>query len=126
MGLTMVMEHPVEAALGTDIQASISQDRHDLPRRQGRELGLVAGEQNPLTLLIREAVRNQAVAAFTAIQAVPITRKLTSPALQGGEPHAQQICHFLSPSTSRYGGIKDLQGLAAILRRGQSTSSSPQ
>jgi hypothetical protein len=126
MGLAMVMEHPVEAALGTDIDPSIGKDRHDLPRRQGRELGLVAGEQDPLTLLIREAVRNRAVAAFTAIQSVPITRKLAPPALQRGEPHAQQICHFLSPSTGRYGGLKDLQGLAAILRRGQSPASSPQ
>ncbi len=126
MGLAMVVQYAVEAALGTDIQASISQDRHDLPRRQRREFGLVAGEQDPLTLLIREAVRDQAVAAFTAIQAVPIIRKLTSPALQGGEPHAQQICHFLSPSTGRYGGIKDLQRLTAILRCGQSPSSSPQ
>ena len=126
MGLAMVMEHPVEAALGTDVDPSISQDRHDLPRRQGRELGFVAGEQYPLTLLIRKAVRNQAVAAFTAIQAVPITCELPPPALQRGEAHAQQCGHLSGPCTGRHGGIEDLQGLAAILRGGQSTSSSPQ
>jgi hypothetical protein len=71
-------------ALGTDVQAPISQDRHDLAWRQCREFRLVAGEQDPLPLLLAQAVRNQAVAAFTAIQAVPITRELPPPALQGG------------------------------------------
>jgi hypothetical protein len=82
--LAVVIEHPVEAALGTDIQASISQNRHDLPWRQRREFRLVAGEQDPLPLLLAQAVRNQALAAFTAIQAVPITGELPPPALQGG------------------------------------------
>jgi hypothetical protein len=126
MGLAMGMEHPVEAALRPDIQAPIGKDRHDLPRRQRRKLGLVAGEQDPLPLLVSESVRNQAMAAFTAIQAVPITRELPPPALQGGEPHAQQHRHLSGPCTSRDGLIEDLQGLAAILRRGQSPSSSPQ
>jgi len=126
MGLAMVMEHPVRAALGTDVDPSIGKDRHDLPRRQGRELRLVAGEQDPLALLVAQAMRHQAVAAFTAIQAVPITRELPPPALQGGEPHAQHRRHLSGRCTSRNGLIEDLQGLAAILRCGQSTSSSPQ
>ena len=52
--------------------------------------------------------------------------ELPPPALQRGEPHAQQHRHLPGPCTGRPGGIKDLQGLAAIFRRGQSPSSSPQ
>ena len=122
----MDMEHAVEAALRPDVQTPIGKDRHDLARRQRRKLGLVAGEQDPLPLLVREAMRDQAVAAFTAIQAVPITRELPPPALQGGEPHAQQSGHHTGPCTGRDGSIKDLQGLAAILGRSQSSPSSPQ
>ena len=66
------------------------------------------------------------MAAFTAIQAVPITRELSPPALQRGEPHAQQRRHRSGPCTSRDGLIEDLQGLTTILRWGQSPSSSPQ
>jgi hypothetical protein len=126
MGLAMGMEHAVEAALRADVQPAIGQDRHDLARRQRRELGFVAGEQDPLALLVGEAVRHQAVAAFTAVQAVPITRKLPPPTLQRGQTHAQQSGHLSDPCTGRPGDIEDLQGLAAILRCGQSTSSSPQ
>ena len=66
------------------------------------------------------------MAAFAAVQAVPITRELPSLALQCGEPHAQQSGHLSGPSTGRHGGIEDLKSLAAILRCGQSPSSSPQ
>jgi hypothetical protein len=86
MRLAMVMEHAVEAALRADIQTPISKDRHDLSRRQRCKLGLVAGEQDPLALLVSEAVRDEVVAAFTAIQAAPITHELPPPALQRGEP----------------------------------------
>jgi hypothetical protein len=41
-----------------------------------REHQLVEGEQDPLALLLAQAVRYVAVAAFTAIQAVLVTRKL--------------------------------------------------
>jgi hypothetical protein len=71
-------------------------------------------------------MRHQAVAAFTAVGAVPITRKLPPSALQRGEPHAQQHRHLPGPCTGRPGGIEDLLGLVAIFRRGQSPSSSPQ
>ncbi len=87
---------------------------------------LGAGEQDPLALLVGEAVRHQAVAAFTAVEAVPITRELPPPALWRGEPHAQQRRHRSGPCTSRDGGIEDLQGLAAIFGHVQSISSSPQ
>ena len=126
MGLAMGMQHAIKAALRTDIQAAIGKDRHDLSRRQCCELRLVTGQKDALALLVGEAVRHQAVAAFTAVQAVPITRELPAPALQCGESHAQQVCHLLSSSPGRHGGIEDLQCLAAILGRAQSTSSSPQ
>jgi hypothetical protein len=122
----MGMEHPIEAALRPDREASISQDRYDLPMRQGREFRLDAGEQDPLTLLILEAVRHQARTAFTAIQTVPIIRELTSPALQWRQPHAQQLGELACPCTSGHSGIEDLQRLVTIRRGGQSPSSSPQ
>jgi len=89
MGLAMGMEQPVEAARRTDIQAAIGKDQKDLTRQQGRELGLVTGQQNSLVLFFREAMRLQAMAAFTTVQAVAINRELPPPALQGGETHAQ-------------------------------------
>jgi len=125
MGLAMGMEHAVEAALRADLDAPIGQGRQDLPGRQRRELRLVAGEQDPLALLLREAVRHQTVTALTAIDAVPITRVLSPPALQGGEPHSQEPGQLSGPCPGGQGGIEDLQSLAAISRRGQSPASSP-
>ena len=93
------------------VDALIGQGRHDLPWRQCREIALVAGEQDPLAFLLAQSVRNQALAAFTAIDAVPSTNKLSPPGLQGGEPHTQQISHHSSPGPSR---IEDLRGLAAF------------
>ena len=71
-------------------------------------------------------MRHQAVAAFTAIQSVPNTGELPPPALQRGKPHVQQLGDLMGPRSGRHSGIEDLQGLAAICRRGQSPSSSPQ
>ena len=45
----------------------------DQPRRQRRELCFLAGEQDPLTLLDRNTIRQQAEAAITTILAVPIS-----------------------------------------------------
>jgi len=84
------VEHPVEAALGADIQTAIGQCRHDLPRRQRGELPRVASQQDPLPLLLTEAVRHMAVAPLAAVNAVPITGELTSPALQRDQTYAQQ------------------------------------
>ena len=122
----MGMEHPVETALRADIEAPIGQDGNDLPGRQGGEFRLVAGEQDPLTLLVGQAMRHVAGTAFTAIQAVPITRELTPPALQRRQAHAQQLGELAGPCTGCHAGIEDLQGLAPILGGGQSPSSSPQ
>jgi hypothetical protein len=126
MGLAMGMEHPVEAALRADMEALVRQGWHDLPRRQCCEFRLVAGEQDPLALLVAEAVRNKAVAAFAAVQAVPITRKLPPPALQGAESDPKQSGHLTGPCPGGHGAIENLQGLAAITGRRQSPASSPQ
>ena len=75
---------------------------------------MVASEQDPLALLFAQTVRNQAVAAFTAIQSVPNTGELSPPALQGGESHVQQSRHFTGPRPGSHSGIEDFQGLAAI------------
>ena len=76
MDLAVVVEDPLEAALGTldavfsegVIQASISYDRHYLPWRQRREFWSFAGELDPQPLLFTEPVRIQVLSAFTAIQ----------------------------------------------------------
>jgi len=124
--LAVGMEHPVEAPLRADVQPTIRQNGHDLARWQRRKFRLVAGQQDPLPLLVREAVRHQAVAAFAAIQSVPITRELPSPTLQRGQPNAQQSGHFSGPCAGCHGSIEDLQGPWAILGRSQSSPSSPQ
>jgi hypothetical protein len=122
----MSVEHPVEAALGTYIEPPVCQHRHDLPWRQRREFRLVAGEQDPLAFLACEAMGHMALAALAAVHTVHITGELPAPALQRGEANAQQGGHFSGPSTGCHGGIKNLQGLAAILGGGQSSPSSPQ
>jgi GNAT superfamily N-acetyltransferase len=48
----MGMALQIGAALRTDVKASIGQDRNDLPRWQGDEIRLDAGEQDPLALLM--------------------------------------------------------------------------
>ena len=126
MGLSMGVQHPVEAALRADVAAPIRQDWHDLPRGQSSKFRLIAGEQDPLPLFCAEAVGDMAMTAFAAIDTAPITVELPAPALQRGEPHAQQTSEFASPRTGCHGSIQDLQGPAAINRRGQSSSASPQ
>jgi len=71
-------------------------------------------------------VRHVALAALAAVHTVPITSEFPTPALQGGEPNAQQSDHFSGPSTGRHSSIEALKSLAAILRFGQPPSSSPQ
>ena len=98
MHLVMGMQHPVEAALRNDAQATIRQSRHDLSGRQYRKIRLIAGEQDSLAFFFAKAVRQQVMATITAILTIAITRKLTPPALQGGEPHAKQSSDSLARS----------------------------
>ena len=89
-------------------------------------MGFVISEQNPLAFFFTQTVGNMAIAPFTAVHTVPNSSELPPPGLQGGEPQVQQSRHLTGPSPGRHSGIVDLQGLAAIRRRGQSPSSSPQ
>ena len=126
MGLAVGVQHPVEAALRTDIQAPVRQHRHDLPGRKRREFRLVAGEQDSLAFLLTEAVSDLAVAALAAIDAITVTRELTAPALQRGEPYPKQQGQLTGPGTIGDALVEDAQGLPAVARRRQSSPSSPQ
>jgi hypothetical protein len=66
------------------------------------------------------------MAAFTAIYAVPITRELPPPALQGAQPDSRKVRQGLGPGTSGPTCFQDLQGPLAILWSGQSSPPSPQ
>ena len=83
------MQDPIEAGFRADIQPLIRQGRHDLSRRQRGVRRLVAGEQDPLALLLTQPVNDMARTAFTAILAVPITHKGTPPALEGAQADAK-------------------------------------
>gem|GEM_PF-1497324 len=126
MRLPMGVEHPVKTALRADIERTVRKDRHDLSRRQRGEFRLVAGEQDPLAFLVAEAVSHMAMAAFTAIGAVPITCELPPPALQRAQAHAQQLGQLTGSGTVGKALIENLQGLPAIVRGRQSSPSSPQ
>jgi hypothetical protein len=49
---------------------------------QRRKFGLVAGQQDALTLFFAEAMDDVAVAALAAVNAITITSELAPPALQ--------------------------------------------
>ena len=104
----MGMQQPVEAALRSNVQTLIRQDRHDLARGKRGEVLLVAGVQNPLSLLLCQSVRHLAGAAFTAIQSVPITRELAPPTLQGAQPHPKQLGQFAGPGARFQALFQDL------------------
>jgi hypothetical protein len=120
------MQHPVKAALRTDVKATIRQYRHDLPRRERRKFRLVAGQQDPLAFFFAEAMGHVAVAALAAIDTITVTSELPAPALQRGQPHAKQQRQLMGPGTVSNALIEDLQSLLAINRRRQSSPSSPQ
>lgn len=111
MGLAtdMGMENAVITALKADVHASISQGRHDLPRRQCRELGLVGGQQDPPAFFLAQAVGHQAMTAFTDGEAISATSELPSSALQRGQPYPQQGRALTRLSTGRQGGIEVLR-----------------
>jgi hypothetical protein len=126
MDLAVGMEYPVKAALRADVQATICQHRHDLPRWQRGEFRLVAGQQDPLALFFAEAVSHMAVAALAPVHTITGTSKLPAPALQRGEPDAQKHSQLMGTSPISHALIKDLQSLLAVVGRGQSSPSSPQ
>jgi hypothetical protein len=116
VNLPVGVEHPVEAALGTDVKAPIRQHRHNLTWRQRRKFRFVAGQQDPLAFLLAEAVSHVEVAALATVDAITVTSKLTAPALQHGEPHTEQQGQFTGPGTIGSALVEDLQCLPAIVR----------
>jgi hypothetical protein len=67
-----------------------------------------------------------AAAALTLIDAITVTNKLKPPALPRRQPNAEQQGQLTGTRTFGHALIKDVQGLPAIVRRRQSSPSSPQ
>jgi hypothetical protein len=126
MGLPMSVQDPVKAAFRTEIKPAIGQDRHDLAWRKRCKFRFVASQQDPLAFLLTEAVSHVPAAALATVDAITVTSKLTAPALQRGEPHTKQQGQFTRSRTIGHALVEDLQGLPAIVRRRQSSPSSPQ
>ena len=126
MNLTVSVQHPVKAAFRTDIKPAIGQDRHDLAWRKRCKFRFVASQQDPLAFLLTEPVCHVAAAALAAVDSISVTNKLTAPALQRGEPHTEQQGQSTGSRTIGHALVEDLQGLPAIVRRRQSSPSSPQ
>lgn len=120
------VQHPVETALGTDIEPAVGKDRNDFPRWKRREFRLVAGQQNLLTILLTESVCQVPAATVATVHAIFFASKLPMPALQRGEPNAEQQGQLTGPGTIGHALIEDVQGLPAIVGRRQSSPSSPQ
>ncbi len=108
MGLSVGVQPPVEAALRTEIQAPVRQERYDLPPRQRGEFGLVSGQQNPLAFLFAETVSGVAVAALATVPTITGTSEPPAPALQCGEPDAQKDSQLMGTGAINNSFIKDL------------------
>ena len=67
-----------------------------------------------------------AVAALETIDTITVTSELPAPALQRRQAHAQQQRQLTGTVPVSDALIEDLQSLLAIVRRRQSSPSSPQ
>jgi Cys-tRNA synthase (O-phospho-L-seryl-tRNA:Cys-tRNA synthase) len=97
-----------------------------LPWWKRREFGLFAGEQDALAFLLAKAVSHLPAAALTPVDAITVSRELTALALQGRQAHAQKQRQLTGSGTIGHALIKDVQVLPAVVRRRQSSPSSPQ
>ena len=97
-----------------------------MARWQRGELGLVAGEEDPLAFFFAEAVSNVAVAALTLVHTISGTSELPASALQRGEDDAQKNSQLMGTGAISNAFIQDLQSLPSVVGRGQSSPSSPQ
>ena len=109
---------PVEAGLGTDIEAPIRQNRHDLTWLQCDEFRLVADEWDPLAFLIAEAVRHMAVAGLTPIHAAIVSSELPAPTLRRDKPYPDKQANaaFAPGATAASRISKALRRSAAVVR----------
>jgi hypothetical protein len=87
---------------------------------------LIAGEQDPLALLGREAMGNMAGAALPAILTVPITKKALAPSLEGAQADADLAASAEQACTSGMGLADQLDRLAPVSGAGQPSASSEQ
>ena len=67
-----------------------------------------------------------ALTAFPPVNTTTVASKMSTPALEHGEPNAQQQGQLTGSGTIGHALIEDLQGLPAIVGRRQSSPSSPQ
>ena len=67
-----------------------------------------------------------ALTTFPPVNTTTVTRKLPAPSLQRGEADAQKHSQLMGTSPISHALIQDLQSLLAVVRRGQSSPSSPQ
>jgi hypothetical protein len=76
----------------------------------GRHCGkfrLIAGEQDPLALLLAQLVRDQAVTALAGGNAITVTRELAPSALQRRQPNAQQDRQLTRPGAISHTLVQD-------------------
>ncbi len=86
----------------------------------------MAGEQDPLAFILAQAVNDRAGTPFTAVLAVPNTKKVLSPAYEGAQRHADFAAgaHQAGASGSRL--AKQLDCLPPVRCAGQTSASSEQ
>ncbi len=84
-----------------------------MPWWERRKFRLVAGQEDPLAFFLAEAVSHMTVAAFAAIDAITVTSELPAPALQHGQPQAQQQGQLTDSATIGHALIEDPQGRPA-------------
>jgi hypothetical protein len=128
------VQHPIEArfravASGFSVgvvQPLISQCRHDLPWRQYGVLGLVAGQQDSLALLLTEPMGDMTITTFTAIVAVTITRKGLPPALERAQTDADLTAGANQASAGIIRLADQLDHLPPVRGAGQPSASSEQ
>ena len=76
------------APIRADVEPLISQRRKHMTWRQSGVLGLVAGHQVSLALLLAKPIGDMTITAFTGVLTVPITNKVLSPALERAQTDA--------------------------------------
>jgi hypothetical protein len=67
-----------------------------------------------------------AAAALATVNPIAVTTELPTPALERGQPQAVQQSQIIAVSTICHALIDDGQGHLAVVRRHQSSLSSPQ
>src|SRR5690625_3254872 len=124
MLLVLVIQYTVKARLRGQVAAFISQLRHDLARRHGGVLGLVADRHDGLPLLITQGVRRQRTNRLRPpVGTDTATRR---PALVGARRDAQNPASGLQAGAGGASLVDQLNSIVAIRGADHSSSPSPQ